>query len=126
MADFAADFTDGATVEPWNDPATVSLPSRLNPFPEHPHRRWVGEVGTEVEISATVDGDVAPMDVDLDDSNLFKLSFTELPQLPPPSKSSPAGQSSVWRFTPPVVGHYTLIMRRREHGQVILHLDVQA
>lgn len=125
MPAFSADFTDGTTVSEWLDPATVSVPSRINPFAEHPHLRHEGQVGVEVEVSGRVDGVTGPLDVDLDDANLFKLSFVELPGYPPPSKSSPVGQSSVQRFTPLISGHYAVMLRRLEHGQVILHLDVQ-
>lgn len=125
MPAFSADFTDGTTVEEWTDPATVSTPSRLNAFAEHPPLRHVGQVGVEVEVSGRVDGVTGPLDVDLDDANLFKLSFVELPVCPPPGKTSPAGQSSVWTFTPLTSGHYTLMLRRKLHGQVLLHLDVQ-
>jgi hypothetical protein len=38
--------------------------------------------------------------------------------------SSPAGQSSVQRFTPVAVGHHTFKLKREEHGEIYFHLDV--
>jgi hypothetical protein len=124
MADFTVEITDGVTVETWSDPASLSVPTRINPFAEHPHKRYVGEVGTEIEVTATVEGVEGEVDANLD-GLLFTLYYCELPGVVPPPQSSPAGQSSVQRFTPAAAGHYTFKMKRPEHGAVIMHVDVQ-
>lgn len=127
MADFRVAFTAGVTLEPWDDPASVSpdRPSRINPRPEHIHKRHVGEVGEQVEVTATVAGVAGPLDATLG-GELFDLAFLEAPALPFPTTSSPAGQSSVQRFTPAAVGHYTVQLTRPNHGGVILHVDVDS
>lgn len=123
MADFTARFTAGATVEQWTDPASGGVPTRINPFPEHPHRRHVGAVGVQVEITATVSGVEGEVDANLG-GLLFAFHFAELPAFPPPAVSNPAGQSSVQRFTPAAVGHYSFKLKREEHGEIYFHLDV--
>ncbi len=127
MADFRLEFSGGVTLQPWSDPADVlaDLPSRLNARPEHEHTRHVGVSGAEVELSARVAGVLAPLDVALA-GVLFTASFLELPSLPPPSFSSPVGQSSVQRFTPVTLGHYTLQLAREGHGAIIVHVDVDS
>lgn len=127
MADFAVAFTSGVTLEPWDDPQSVSpdRPSRINPRPEHIHKRHVGTTGVQVEVTATVDGVAGELDSNLG-GELFSSSFLETPTLPPPSLSNPAGQSSIQRFTPGAVGHYTLQLNRSNHGGVILHVDVDS
>jgi hypothetical protein len=122
-SNFSVAYTDGVTVEPWNDPPSGGVPTRLNAFEEHGHLRHVGEVGTEVEISATVGGVLAPLDAALG-GLLFTFHFAELPGIVAPAVSSPAGQSSIQRFTPPAAGHYTFKLKRPTLGAVILHLDV--
>lgn len=127
MADFRLEFSAGATLEPWSDPADVlaDLPSRLNARPEHEHTRHVAVSGVQVELKARVGGVLAPVDATLG-GVLFAASFLELPSFPPPAFSSPAGQSSVVRFTPVTLGHYTLSIAREGHGAVIVHVDVDS
>ncbi len=125
MADFGAAFSSGVTLEPWDDPPSVSLPSRINPLPERIHKRHVGAVGVQVELTATVGGVAGPLDGALG-GELFSLGFLEAPALPFPAVSFPAGQSSVQRFTPGAVGHYTVQLTRLNHGGLILHVDVDS
>jgi len=129
VPDFSATFTSGVSVGEWTDPASVSTPSRTNAFSETPHLRAVGTTGTEIEITATVpafDGVSGEVDGNLG-GRLFALHFAEVPQLPPPSITSPGGQSSVQRFTPGAAGHYTMRLERMgaTGGSVFLHADVQ-
>jgi hypothetical protein len=120
MADFRAEFTDGAVVQPWLDPALGDRPDRLNPRAEHLHRRHVGAVGVQVEVSARVGGVLAPLDAALG-GELFLAFIAEAPVFPAP----PGGQSSVQRFTPLAAGHYTLRIVREAHGSLFVHLDVE-
>lgn len=123
MADFRVEFTDGASVQPWQDIASGSRPGRLNPRPEHQHRRHVGTIDVEVEVSARVGGVLAPLDAALG-GELFTALFVETPGVPP-ALTSPGGQSSVQRFTPLQPGHYTLRLVREAHGSVIVHIDIE-
>jgi hypothetical protein len=79
-------------------------------------------VGVECELRAQVDGTDAPLDSELG-GNLFYAATVEAPhpwQLP---FSNPAGQSSVQRFTPSMLGHYQVYIRRRGGGQIMVHFD---
>lgn len=124
MADFRVEFTDGVTVEPWEDPLLGNVPSRLNPRPEQGHRRHVGAIGVEVELSAIVGGVLAPLDGALG-GRLFSCFPVEWPSVVMPAVSSPGGQSSVQRFTPAANGHYTLRILRDGGGSVFFHVDVE-
>ena len=112
----------GTTVSTWLDPPTISKPTRLNAFSEHPHRRAIATVGVEVEVTATVAGVEGEVDANLG-GRLFSFFFAELPSLLVPSITSPAGQSSVQRFTPIAAGHHTLKLKRPEGGAILLHVD---
>ncbi len=127
MADFRVTLSSGVTLEPWDDPQSVSpdRPSRINPRPEHIHKRHVGTSGVQVELTATVDGVAGEVDANLG-GELFSAVFLETPSLPPPSLSNPAGQSSIQRFTPSEPGHFTLQLSRANHGGVIVHVDVDS
>lgn len=127
MADFGLAFTSGVALEPWDDPQSVSpdRPSRLNPQPDHIHKRHVGTVGVQIELTATVAGVAGPLDATLG-GELFTPSFLEAPALPFPALSHPGGQSSVQRFTPLSTGHYTFLLSRSNHGGTIVHVDVDS
>lgn len=126
MANFSVAFTAGATLALWNDPAAPGQgkPSRINPYAQRPHRRRVGEVGTELELTATVDGEEGPDDATLGDATFISW-LVEFPGPTRPNLSHPTGVSSVSRFTPAVAGHYTIVVRRKlGGGGVFLHVDV--
>lgn len=123
MADFEPRFTAGATLEPWTDPLVGTRPSRLNPAANRPHQRRRVVSGALVSVSARVGGVTAPLDAALG-GRLFVAWFVEYPSVSPPALSSPAGQSSLQRFTPTTAGHYTLVLRRAGGGGVLLHFDV--
>ncbi len=128
MSDFRIGFSSGVTLEPWEDPADVpgDRPSRLNARPEHPHTRHVGALGVQIELTATTaDGIVGPLDAGLG-GVLFTAVLAEFPFFPPPAFSSPAGQSSVKRFTPNALGHYTIQVARIGHGSIYAHVDVDS
>ena len=130
MQDFIVSPTAGLTLQPWQDPerppATLSpsdagAPSRLNPIPGYGHKMFVGVVGTEIELTATVAGVAGPLDAALG-GRLFTRWFVETPCVH--GFTSPAGQSSVIRFTPWVPGHYCVGIGRVNGGTVLVHFDV--
>lgn len=130
MPNFAARFTAGATSVTWEDADT---PSRINPKPDHPHRRFTGTVGVAVTFKATVGGVEGEIDSNLG-GKLFEAWWIEhpgdpiasSPGGPGPTFSNPAGQSSVQSFTPQKTGHHTIGFRREDGGAFVLHLDVPA
>jgi hypothetical protein len=125
VPDFEARFTLGTTLGVWKDPADGSArPSRIFTPPGVTHKRRIATVGVEVRIVAFVGGVGGPLDASLG-GRLFIIGAVEYPGAMP-LFSSPAGQSSDQRFTPDVVGHYTLVMRRAGSGGMILHLDAAA
>lgn len=132
MSDFRLFVTAGVSLQPWADPAAVvggrEQPGRLNPNPDHGHTRYVGAVGTQVELTAVVPGlGSAPLDTALVDGNLFKAELIEFPgDHGTPGFSSPGGQSSVQHFTPLDTGHHTVIISRDGHGGIIVHVDVDS
>lgn len=135
MPDFQSRWTAGSAVDEWNDPEALdgSKPSRLNPVKGHPFRRRVATVGVEVELSAYVIGlGVAPLDsaLPLDGPGgtprlWHDLEIIEYPSPTKPAVTSPAGQSSVQRFTPTQAGHHTLRFSRPQGGAWWLHIDAQ-
>lgn len=129
VPDFSAAFASGVTLEPWVDPPSAdgTRPSRANTNSQHPHRRRVGAPGTQITVQATVAGlGTAPLDSALD-GRTFLAWLVEWPgQDMPPGIATPAGQSSLVRFTPARAGHHTLVMRRAGGGGVFLHVDVVA
>jgi hypothetical protein len=126
MADFSAAITAGVTLEPWDDPESTSpdRPSRINPRPEHIHKRWVGQVGVQITVVAKIGGSVV-LDATLG-GKLFSGSFHEAPSLPFPLFSPLPTLSCIQHFTPNAVGHYTFQIARPDHGGVILHVDVDS
>jgi hypothetical protein len=125
MANFRASFTSGVVLTAWTDPADADRPSRLNAKSTRPHQRQLGTVGTEVQITAVVDGAGAPLDAALG-GDLFYTMWADYPTSAPlPAVSSPVGQSSVQRFTPAAAGHYCIVMRRANGGGIFMHVDVE-
>lgn len=142
--DFTVAFTAGVTNTTWLDPLLPpnpefgepghnpalpvgpGTPSRLNAHVGFPHRRYVGAVGAQIEITATVGGVAGPLDAALG-GRLFTLVWAvEHPQPGPVGFTHPAGQSSVQHFTPTTAGHYTIGIERAGGGKVFMHLDVEA
>lgn len=81
-------------------------------------------MGVQITITATVGGVSAPMDAGLG-GRLFKPWTVESPSNVVAGWSSPAGQSSVQRFTPDRAGHYVLGLQRAAGGAVLLAIDVK-
>ena len=124
MPDFTARFTQGVTLETWEDPAASSpaRPSRINPAPQRPLRYYRGEVGTLIEVMATVNGIEGEHDYNLD-GRTFISWFAECPS-PRAPIFNPLDNSGTCRFMPRVPGHYTLMLRRKRGGGIFLHVDV--
>jgi len=123
MPDFTARFTDGVQVLDWEDPASSTQPSRINPVAGLPHRRYQGQVGTPIEFACTVGGVEAPADGALG-GRLFSVWFLEAPA-GEPMISTIGGKTSNQEFTPILPGHYLLGIRRVSGGAVFMHLDVR-
>lgn len=127
MQDFTIAPTAGLTLQQWQDPERPpttlgpGAPSRLNPIDGYPHTKYVGVVGTQIELTASVGGVAGPLDAALG-GRLFTPWFVERPCVH--GFASPAGQSSVVRFTPWVAGHYCIGVGRTNGGHVLLHFDV--
>ena len=115
MQDFSVSVS-GATLEEWTD-------SRINSIVGNPQRHYVGTVGAQIEIRATVGGVDGPLDSTLG-GRLFECWRAEGPAVFPITYDS--GRTSVQRFVPCAVGHYTLGMGRDTGGSVIVHIDVEA
>ena len=125
MPNFEARITAGATIETWDDPeGSQGQPSRVNPQPGYPHKRYVGVVGTEVAIDLYVGGAVLP-DSGLG-GHLFYPWTVEAPHPYPIGFSHDPTWSSKPRFTPGVPGHYCIGIRRPFSGPVLMHIDVEA
>jgi hypothetical protein len=130
VQDFTASPTAGLVLQQWQDPerppgtlggTDPGAPSRINPIDGYPHTKRVGVVGTEIELTASVGGVAGPMDAALG-GRLFTRWFVETPCVH--GFTSPAGQSSVVRFTPWVAGHYCVGVGRVNGGTVLVHFDV--
>jgi hypothetical protein len=119
MPDFLARIASGALATPWSD-------ARANVDRARPSKYHRAIVGSEVAMHAVVGGVGAPLDTALD-GRLFSSDLGEWPApYGPTSISSPAGQSSIQRFTPPAAGHYLWWIRRADGGAVGIHLDAEA
>jgi hypothetical protein len=133
MPDFEAQFASGVSLAAWEDPprpegpATGSggAPPRTNPIAGHPPAFFRASVGAAVTVEAIVAGTAAPLDAALG-GRLFTTHFAELPIWPPPLIASPAGQTSKATFTPYVVGHHLVVLRRDGGGAVALPFEVEA
>jgi hypothetical protein len=128
--DFEVAVTSGASIATWQDPPDPGVAaSRLHSRAGVPELRYVGTVGTPIVITASVGGVSAPMDAALG-GRLFQCWRIENPAWPPGTQpyvfgfTCPAGQTSVQTFLPEVEGHYTVGIRRKDGGSVILHFDV--
>ncbi len=117
---------DGPQLVDWSDaPDVPDDYARLNPLPGRPHRYYSALVDTEVVLRAVVSGfGAAPSDSTLGDET-FTSRIAEHPAAYPFAPTSPAGRSSECRFTPPVEGHYLVIMSRHDGGAVGVHVDAR-
>jgi hypothetical protein len=128
MPNFTTRITSGSSVAVWQDPATVTEPSRLNAFAQYPHRYWLVDPTVELVIQATVGAVEGPADGALG-GELFKWSWVEQPS---PSYSSPipptAGFSSVTTFPANHFlghhGHYRLLCWRENGGAIAIPFEV--
>lgn len=121
MPDFTARLTAGVTLTAWDDHAGAGV-SRLNPLAALPSRYQRATVGVMVEMRATVGGVEGPADGALGGA-LFTSDVGESPEFVLPT--SPAGFTSIQRFTPVAAGHYLWVMRHAGGGAVAIHLDAE-
>lgn len=108
-----------------NNPATITVMSRLNAETGHPHRNYQAKVGSGVVVKATVDQVEGEIDANLD-GRLFKHWFAEFPSGASTGVSAAPGISSVASFVPNKAGNYLLVFHRAEGGSVGIPIDVVA
>lgn len=135
MADFQLEPTAGTAVESFADderppgtdgPDDKGAPSRLSPASGHPNMHLVGTVGVQVQFTARVGGVLGEVDANLG-GRLFTGHLAERPTGgAPPLLSSPAGQTSVQRFTPTKLGHYLVVVTREGGGRISAHVSVES
>lgn len=126
MADFTVVVASGAALEDWLDPPTLDgRPSRLNPRPGYPLKRWVGSRTRPIVLHAVVNGTVAPLDAALG-GRLFYAWPVDVPDaaLPFGGLSGTPGKSSELTVYAPHIGHYTIALGRPGGGFEHVHLDV--
>jgi hypothetical protein len=112
----------------WSDAGLAGQPNRLN-APRFPHRYLrVGHAGlpATIGISASVDGVLAPADVDLG-GELFTWWWEQRGSGAPPAISLGVGQSSRAQviFLPENLGTWLLTAYREHGGACILGLSVE-
>lgn len=124
MPDFEARVVLGASLVAWLDPEGPGAePSRINPQPGHPMKRYLGTVGVPVVIYCYVGGSQLP-DGSLG-GRLFVPYTVESPNPYPVSFTPTAGWTATVSFTPDTAGHYCVGIRRPEGGAVLVHVDAE-
>lgn len=117
---------------PWEDPASVSRPSRITNQNDRTYRRINALVGTVLTISAVPEGYTTPQPDSL--VGLFTMWPLEVPSgNGMPMQTIPtAGTSAVQTFVMDRVGHYTFAVRHEDTddaalaaagGFVVLHFE---
>jgi hypothetical protein len=129
MPDFTARFTAGVTLTVWDDHQAGAAPSRINPLIANASHFYKAAVGVAVTIKARVDlggGSFVegPADTDLG-GRLFSSWFAEHASLFPVAPTGTAGSSSIQTFTPPTIGHYLWVLRRKDGGAIGLPFDAE-
>lgn len=134
MPDFTARITAGAAVDSWLDPARPALtqgpndpgaPSRLNPRPGYPHKRWVAQPSVAVTFKATVAGVEGPLDTALGGRLFYCWPIEQPTGSTLPVFTHPAGQTSVRTVLLVAPGHYLFgFGRHGGGGAVLMHVDV--
>lgn len=118
----------------WEDPPSVTRPSRITAKNELQHRRLVAQVDTILTLTAIRNGETSP---ELDSAmGKFIAKAIEYPTgipIPFPTIVIP-GRSSVQQFLLEGFGHYTLAIRHEDTqdapyaaagGTVFVHVDVE-
>ena len=117
---------------PWEDPASVSRPSRITNQNDRSYRRINALVGTILTLTAIPNGYAIPQADSV--VGLFTMWPIEVPSLNGmPVQSVPTvGMSSVQTFVLNGVGHYTIVVRHENTedaplaaagGFVVLHFE---
>ncbi len=137
MPDFEARIHSGASTAVWSDPTApwtrlsgsvpITLPSRLNPNPTHPHTYWRVTPPSTVELRAKVNGVDTPLDTALG-GRLFQAAWAQRSGTSPPSIVQTPGQSSVATvaLTSAHLGFFLLLFWRPQGGAVAIPFNVEA
>lgn len=138
MASFRLIPASGFASTAWTDPARSAgvgdpgAPSRITTRAGVQHARVRCVAGNAVDVLAVGwNSLVAPADSELD-GRLYVPSWVEVPNMGlsialRPTFSRPSPGTSAWiRFTPTVIGHYLLEVRRAREGNVLFHFDAEA
>lgn len=106
----------------WKDPPSLSRPSRVTTTLGRSRFAWQVQVNTQFQVWARPDGGAAGDPDTVLGGRLFTAWFAESPELPV-SPSYSVGYSGRIYFTPTLIGHIVLVVRRKDGGAVVLHID---
>jgi len=133
MPDFQLKITDGTDLLPWEDPATPTAPTRLNPTVQHGHkyhRHWHNvslTIKAGVSPGAGIPPSFGPPDFLLG-GRLFSWSWVATPQAGyVPNIPTQPLQTSVVIFPALALlpGHYELLCSRPDGGAVGISFEVE-
>jgi len=114
----AANISGGQEIA-WTDPPGSSLPSRLNPNPQHPHSYRLVTVPGTLVIQARVDGVLAPLDANpVMAGRTFSATIARWSGTFPPVVTQTAGQSSeiTVQLGADNLGHHLLLVTLSDNG----------
>ena len=98
-------------------------PSRVTSIQGRQRFAWTATLNRPFQVWAMADGGVAGAADSTLGGLLFDAWFVESPELPFGPNNS-VGFTSRLYYTPRLVGHFVLVVRRKDGGGVVLHIDV--
>lgn len=120
MPDFRVEYTASIPIisnPVWEDPASLTLPSRITGINNRQFRKVVVELGAVVTLSAILTASLVPeSDATVGLFHMWALEFPTGPGGPPVHAIPTPGMTSVQTFEFAVVGHYTLVARHEDFG----------